>query len=127
MAPIPGPSLGSTGVILAGKQSTSTEMIGLNKQRSAPTTVMSISGKRASTPDSFGGSNGYFTQVGKLMMVCITLFDMCIFDCSRYIKVSFYFLLRKNLILLVDVLQGKSIAHTPSTQPIFAMDLQLKS
>ena len=112
MAPIPGPSLGSTGVMLAGKQSTSTEIIGLNKQRSAPTTVMSISGKRASTPDSFGGSNGYFTQVGKLMMVCL----ICVYLIVPDIKVSFYFLLRKNLILLVDVLQGKSIAsYTPST------------
>ena len=126
MAPIPGPSLGSTGVMLAGKQSTSSEMIGLNKQRSAPTTVMSISGKRASTPDSFGGSNGYFTQVGgilMLMLVCVRLVDMCIFNCSRYES----FLLRKNPIPLADVLQGKSIAYTPSTQPIFAMDLQLKS
>ena len=114
MAPIPGPSLGSTGVMLAGKQSTSSEMISLNKQRSAPTTVMSISGKRASTPDSFGGSNGYFTQVGKLMLVRITLFDMCISNCSRYLS-FFYSLLRKNLILLVDVLQGKSIAYTTST------------
>ena len=74
MAPIPGPSLGSTGVMLAGKQSTSSEIIGLNKQRSAPTTVMSISGKRASTPDSFGGSNGYFTQVGSILML---MFGLC--------------------------------------------------
>ena len=91
MAPIPGPSLGSTGVILAGKQSTSTEMIGLNKQRSAPTTVMSISGKRASTPDSFGGSNGYFTQVGgilMLMLVCVRSFDMCIYSIVPDMKVS---------------------------------------
>ena len=91
MAPIPGPSLGSTGVILAGKQSTPTEMIGLNKQRSAPTTVMSISGKRASTPDSFGGSNGYFTQVGvllMLMLVCVRSFDMCIYSFVPDMKVS---------------------------------------
>ena len=60
MAPAPGPSLGSTGVMLAGKQSGS----GLGgKQRGGSTTGMNLTGKRASTPDSLGGSNGYFTQV----------------------------------------------------------------
>ena len=60
MAPAPGPSLGSTGVMLAGKQSGS----GLGgKQRGGSTTGLNLTGKRASTPDSLGGSNGYFTQV----------------------------------------------------------------
>ena len=59
MAPAPGPSLGSTGVMLAGKQSSE----GSGKQRGGSTTGMNITGKRASTPDSLGGSNGYFTQV----------------------------------------------------------------
>ena len=62
MAPAPGPSLGSTGVMLAGKQS-SGGIIGPSKQRVGPTAGMNITGKRASTPDSLGGSNGYFTQV----------------------------------------------------------------
>ena len=58
MAPAPGPSLGSTGVMFAGKQSGS-EL----KRGGGSTTGMNITGKRASTPDSLGGSNGYFTQV----------------------------------------------------------------
>ena len=54
-----------------------------------------------------------------LMLVCVWLFDMCICNSSRYES----FLLRKNPIPLVDVLQGKSIAYTPSTQPIFAITI----
>ena len=68
MAPAPGPSLGSTGVILAGKQSSAAGMIAPGKPRGGSTTGMNITGKRASTPDSLGGSNGYFTQVPILLI-----------------------------------------------------------
>ena len=70
MAPAPGPSLGSTGVMLAGKQSSGG--IIANKQRVGPTTGMNITGKRASTPDSLGGSNGYFTQVTLLIRMWVS-------------------------------------------------------
>lgn len=84
MAPAPGPSLGSTGVMLAGREEAGkqrgrsttgmnitgkqsggsiSEMNITDKQRSGSTTGMNIAGKRANTPDSLGGSNGYFTQV----------------------------------------------------------------